>query len=91
MSVHHYVTYSRNILAWHKQRGHSLISTPYSTRQLPLLIQDTHHLSDMQQPLSHKSHPPGTHHPWVGRGSMEWDVYLTLLHMTAVVVEPQTF
>ena len=27
--------------------------------------------------------PPGTHHCWLGRGSMEWEVCLTLLHMTS--------
>ena len=27
--------------------------------------------------------PPGTHHCWVGRGSMEWEVCLTLLLMTS--------
>ena len=25
--------------------------------------------------------PPGTHHCWVGRGSMEWEVCPTLVHM----------
>ena len=27
--------------------------------------------------------PPGTHHCWVGKGSMEWEVCLTLLHLTS--------
>ena len=27
--------------------------------------------------------PPRTHHYWVGRGRMEWEVCLTLLHVTS--------
>ena len=46
-------------------------------------IQDSHHLSDTLQALSHNLHPPGTHHPCVGEGSMEWEVYVTLPHMTS--------
>ena len=33
--------------------------------------------------LSHNSRPPGSHHCWVGCCSMEWDVCLTLLHITS--------
>ena len=29
------------------------------------------------------SPPPGTHNCWVGRGSMEWEIYLTRLHLTS--------
>ena len=33
--------------------------------------------------------PPGTHHCWVDRGSMEWDVCPTLLHMTNLKLNPR--
>ena len=35
------------------------------------------------EPLGYNSHPPGTHHCWVGRGNMERDVCPTCLYMTS--------
>ena len=74
------------------------IYRPTLIHQLPSLVSNTHNLISFEkiqcthhtsiqviaiEPLSHDSRPPGTHHWWVGRDSMEWEVSPTHLHMTS--------
>ena len=45
-------------------------------------IQHIHHqVCGQLEPLRHHFCPPGTHHCWMGRGSMEWEVCPRLLYM----------
>ena len=37
----------------------------------------------LRQSLRHNVRPPGTNYCWVGKGSMKWEVCLTLLYMTS--------
>ena len=64
-------------LPWYRTHTTWAISSPlgeYSTHVIQVCRQ--------LEPLSHNSRPPGTHHCSLGRGGMEWEVCLMLLHMT---------
>ena len=76
-------------LPWYRTHTIWAISSPlgeYSAHVTQVLVWK------QLEPLSRNSHTPGTHRCWVGSGSTEWEVCLTLLHMTrSWISNPRSF
>ena len=65
---------------------------PFEQFHLPW--ENTAHILQVRrqlQPLTHNFHPPGTHHCWVGRGSMEWGLPDTSIYDQQSESDPRPF